>query len=108
MAVYFTDKQKGQMTESILELRRIVISTNLPSNRDRAHELLARLRECPVHPASDFAYESDRLCRAWRRLERQIFAMAKRRSETILPPSGQRKSSFVNLDPAFPVGEVHL
>jgi len=77
MAMYYTDEQKRQIGEWLLELREIVtpgdFNTASPSEfspkRDRARELVAQLDKRKVHSASLIAYEFDRLRRIWRRLE---------------------------------------
>lgn len=72
MAIYYTERQKNEMAEWLLKLRGILNPSAFPANRARARELVDLLTQRRVHPASEFAYEFDRLRRVWRRLEAQL------------------------------------
>jgi hypothetical protein len=68
MARYFTDREKAEIREWLLELREVVNPVDFPANRDRARELVSLLDQRPTHPSSLIAYEYARVRRIWRRL----------------------------------------
>ena len=70
MAIYYSDKQKDEIREWLLELQAI-IPDRFIAKRDRARELVALLDENPTHPACLIADEFGRLRRIWRRLDAQ-------------------------------------
>ncbi|MGD0522495.1 MAG: hypothetical protein ABR866_17785 [Candidatus Korobacteraceae bacterium] len=70
MAIYYSDKQKDEIREWLLELQAI-IPDRFIAKRDRARELVALLDENPTHPACLISYEYQRLRKIWRRLETQ-------------------------------------
>jgi hypothetical protein len=90
MAIYYTDQQKKQIGEWLLELREIVTPGDFniasPSEfspkRDRARELVALLDQCRVHPASLIAYEFDRVRWIWQRLEAKCGGENRKRLST--------------------------
>ena len=69
MAIYYTDEQKAQIGEWLIELREVVNPVDFPVHRHRARQLVALLDERPTHPACLIAYEYERLRRIWKRLE---------------------------------------
>jgi hypothetical protein len=71
MAIYYTGRQKAEIVEWLLELRRIVNPDEYPAKRDRARELVGRLETFKFEPTSIIATEFERLRRIWRRLEAQ-------------------------------------
>ena len=71
MARYFTDREKSEIREWLLELREIVTPDGFAAKRDRARELVAVLDKHPTHPACLIADEFSRLPKIWRRLETQ-------------------------------------
>jgi len=79
MTIYYTDGQKKQLGEWLIELREIVTpgdyNTASPSEflptRDRARKLASLLDKYRTDPDSMFADEYDRVRRIWQRLELQ-------------------------------------
>ena len=70
MAIYYSDKQKDEIREWLLELQAI-IPDRFIAKRDRARELVALLDQRPTHRCCTIDDEYQRVRKVWRRLERQ-------------------------------------
>jgi hypothetical protein len=71
MAIVYTDRQKAEIVDWLLELRKIVAAADFAAHRERVRELVGRLETFTFEPTSIIATEFERLRRVWRRLETQ-------------------------------------